>query len=102
MFGVQNVEVEEIYSLDPNEQRKEKSYGLIFLFKWRQEADSRPVLDPMDVPELFFARQIGTVSFMCCSTNAFNNLVLCETIRHLRSLECMRYTSNFERAHECR
>ena len=71
-FGVQNIEVQEIYSLDSSEQRKEKSHGLIFLFKWRSEADEREVLDPSESP-VYFARQIV---HNACATQAILGVLL--------------------------
>ena len=59
-FGAKDLQVDEIFDLSQNVS---DSYGLIFLFKWRQETDSRTVLDPSDVPGLFFARQV------CCVPN---------------------------------
>lgn len=74
-IGVKGTEVTEIYSLDENEQStlEGKSYGLIFLFKWRQETDDRPVLDPVDCPDLFFAQQVVTNA---CATQAILSVVL--------------------------
>ena len=43
MLGVKDVAVEEIYGLDPDAMI-DKSYGLIFLFKWVKEEDPREVL----------------------------------------------------------
>ena len=54
-FGATNLQVDEIFDLS---QDIPKSYGLIFLFKWQQESDSRAVLDPFEVPNLFYARQV--------------------------------------------
>ena len=71
-FGVQNIEVQEIYSLDSSEQRKEKSHGLIFLFKWRSEVDDRVVLDPSETP-VYFARQIVQNA---CATQAILGILL--------------------------
>jgi len=74
-IGVKGVAVEEIYSLDVAEQRKELSYGLIFLFKWKAEletADTRPVLDAHDSP-VFFARQIVNNA---CATQAILSVLL--------------------------
>jgi ubiquitin carboxyl-terminal hydrolase L5 len=71
-IGVKNIEVEEIYSLDSSEQRKEKSHGLIFLFKWRSEIDDRPVLEPYETP-VYFARQIVNNA---CATQAILGVLL--------------------------
>jgi ubiquitin carboxyl-terminal hydrolase L5 len=49
------------------------SHGLIFLFKWRQEVDEREVLDPSDMPELFFSRQIVNNA---CATQALLSVLL--------------------------
>lgn len=58
-FGAKDLQVDEIFDLSQNVS---DSYGLIFLFKWRQETDPREVLDPSDVPGLFFARQVNSAS----------------------------------------
>ena len=71
-IGVKNIEVEEIYSLDSAEQRKEKSHGLIFLFKWRSEVETRPILDPSESP-VYFARQIVNNA---CATQAILSVLL--------------------------
>lgn len=96
MFGVKDVAMEEIYSLDDTDQskydlrnfkspkfilpplhliEKEKCHGLIFLFKWQQELarDDREVIDPSFIPELFFARQIVTNA---CATQAILSILL--------------------------
>jgi ubiquitin carboxyl-terminal hydrolase L5 len=74
-LGVKGVAVEEIYSLDETEQTslESQSFGLIFLFKWRQEHDPRTCLDPSDVEDLFFARQ--TVN-NACATQAILSVLL--------------------------
>lgn len=56
-FGVKNVQVDEIYSLD---QLIENSYGLIFLFKWKKENDPREPIAPEYLPDLFFAQQVSS------------------------------------------
>jgi len=74
--SVKDVAVEEIYSLDSAEQKKEKCYGLIFLFKWKPElasSDDREVMDSTFIPELFFARQIVTNA---CATQAILGILL--------------------------
>ncbi len=73
MLGVKDVAVEEIYSLEQDEQQKELSYGLIFLFKWVQESDQRTVLDPNDLPDLFFAKQVVQNA---CATQAILSVLL--------------------------
>jgi len=73
-IGVEDTEVSEIYSLDENEQQTEgASYGLIFLFKWRQETDEREVIDPLNIPSLFFAQQVVTNA---CATQAILSVLL--------------------------
>lgn len=69
-FGARNLQVDEIFDLTQDVQG---SYGLIFLFKWRQETDPRPVLDPADVPGLFFARQVINNA---CATQAILSVLL--------------------------
>lgn len=71
-IGVNDAEVEEILSLDYLEGRKEKSHGLIFLFKWRSEVDDRPILDPIESP-VYFARQIVKNA---CATQAILGVLL--------------------------
>ncbi len=72
-LGVKDVAVEEIYSLEQEEQQREMSYGLIFLFKWREEVDTRQILDPYQVPDLFFARQVVQNA---CATQAILSVLL--------------------------
>lgn len=73
LFEVRNVAVEEIYSLDSSEQKLGLSYGLVFLFKWRQEVDHRVVINPADIPNLFFAKQVITNA---CATQAILSVLL--------------------------
>lgn len=72
-LGVQDVSVEEIYSLDDSEQIRETSFGLVFLFKYVNEADPRTCLDSSDVPELFYARQVVQNA---CATQAILSVLL--------------------------
>jgi len=72
-LGIQGAAVEEIYSLEQAEQQQSYSYGLIFLFKWRDEPDLRPVVSEDDSEGLIFARQIVTDA---CATQAVLSLVL--------------------------
>jgi hypothetical protein len=52
-FGVRDVEVQELYSLDLLQtdgvsecDSESQSRGLVFLFKWRAEEDIRPIVQP--------------------------------------------------------
>lgn len=88
-LGVEGVGVEEIYSLDLMLESKAKSYGLIFLFKWVQENDPRPILDPTAVENLIFSKQ--TVQ-NACATQAIlsvllnsENIEIGETLQEFKS-----------------
>lgn len=71
-LGVQDTSVEEIWSLEAvEEQMKENAFGLVYLFKHRQEAEPRPVVD---TPEgMVFARQIV---HNACATQAILGILL--------------------------
>jgi ubiquitin carboxyl-terminal hydrolase L5 len=74
--GVTDVEVQELYALDVDEMRKlAPLHGLIFLFKWKQERDDRPVLDVDETLSagVFFANQIVTNA---CATQALLAILL--------------------------
>ena len=79
-FGVRDVEVEELYTLDPQPiQQLQPVYGLIFLFKWQTEHHSQCNIDmPGDTytplsEKLFFARQMINNA---CATQAILNVLL--------------------------
>ena len=59
-FGVENVQVEEIYSLDADQFRDLKPvYGLIFLFKWvKDENPQGSLVKDSRIQEIFFAKQV--------------------------------------------
>lgn len=75
-MGVENVSVEEIYSLDEATQSGSESsglYGLIFLFKWREEIDNRPTANDANTEDLFFAKQVVQNA---CATQALLSVLL--------------------------
>ncbi len=64
-------QVEELWSLDKESVDALKPvHGLIFLFKWISETDSRTV-DP-EAPQVFFAKQVGGLH-----SHAFNEDASC-------------------------
>jgi ubiquitin carboxyl-terminal hydrolase L5 len=69
-FGVKNVQVEEVYSMD-DMSHFQKVFGLIFLFKWQKTDNStdKPFLDP----KLFFANQVINNA---CATQAILSILL--------------------------
>lgn len=74
-IGVPGVQFEEIYSLEPGafaEHDPEKIYGLVFLFKWQQEADARPTVDAGD-HGIFFAQQVIQNA---CATQAILSVLM--------------------------
>jgi len=77
-FGVEGVEVTELWSLDDDSLATlGPTHGLIFLFKWVQQmeaTDTRPVLKVDEIPEqLFFAKQMITNA---CATQALLSVLL--------------------------
>ena len=60
-FGVEGVQVEEIYSLDEDQFRDLKPvYGLIFLFKWvHDENPQGSLVKDSRIQEMFFAKQVN-------------------------------------------
>jgi len=74
-FGVENVQVEEIYSLDAEQFRDLKPvYGLIFLFKWvKDENPQGSLVKDSRIQEMFFAKQVITNA---CATQAILSLLL--------------------------
>jgi len=74
-FGVENVQVEEIYSLDADQFRDLKPvYGLIFLFKWvKDENPQGSLVKDSRIQEIFFAKQVITNA---CATQAILSLLL--------------------------
>lgn len=75
MLGVEGVGVEEVISFDDAVSlgRKLESYGLIFLFKYVSESDPRPVIDPYNIPSLFYAKQVVNDA---CATQAILSILL--------------------------
>ena len=73
-MGVENIQFEEIYSLDNLTLNLLKPiYGLIFLFKYKKEIDPRPTIDDSNLTDLFFARQMIENA---CATQAIINCLL--------------------------
>jgi ubiquitin carboxyl-terminal hydrolase L5 len=73
-FGVKGVECREVWSLDQEGMDLgEISHGLIFLFKHISSRDERPVIEPVDLPDLFFAQQVVQNA---CATQAILSVLL--------------------------
>jgi ubiquitin carboxyl-terminal hydrolase L5 len=87
-IGVKGVELGELMTLEPEElEQLDPIYGLIFLFKWTQEAEPRETLDEYD-PELFYASQVITNA---CATQAILSILMnCKDIDVGSELENLR------------
>lgn len=74
-FGVQDVVVEELYGLAPeNFQNMHPIYGLIFLFKWQRSDDTTAnVVRDSRLERLFFAKQVINNA---CATQAILSVLL--------------------------
>lgn len=89
LFGINDVSVEEEFDLDTLASSSQlQSYGLIFLFKYQQEDDNRLVIDPNNLPDLFFAKQVVSNA---CATQAIlsvllnsQDIVLSQTLQNLK------------------
>mmetsp|Transcript_27027 Transcript_27027/g.76149 ORF Transcript_27027/g.76149 Transcript_27027/m.76149 type:complete len:375 (-) Transcript_27027:79-1203(-) len=74
-IGVKGVQFEEIYDLEPGAfmtYDASQIYGLVFLFKWQQEKDSRPEIDAAD-HGIFFAQQVIQNA---CATQAILSILM--------------------------
>ncbi|KAI6191759.1 Ubiquitin carboxyl-terminal hydrolase [Aphelenchoides bicaudatus] len=72
-FGVDNVQVEELYTLDFDQLYDFKPiYGLIFLFKYRPGEETTGKLDPNN-KDVYFSQQVINNA---CATQAIVNLLL--------------------------
>jgi len=70
-IGVEDIQVEELYSLDDDSLEAVKPvYGLVFLFKY---IDDTPEVEPKEAPGVFFAKQVITNA---CATQAILAILL--------------------------
>jgi len=74
-FGVQGVQVEELWSLDPEQFENLKPiHGLIFLFKWvPNEEISGTIVQDSRLDKIFFAKQVINNA---CATQAIISILL--------------------------
>ena len=76
-IGVDNVEVEEMWTMDDADfARVGDPIGLVLLFRWRASVyatDTRATMEARDLPGLFFAKQIVTNA---CATQAILSILL--------------------------
>ncbi|EEB07256.1 ubiquitin carboxy terminal hydrolase Uch2 [Schizosaccharomyces japonicus yFS275] len=77
-LGVKDVQVDELYCLDVETlQQFQKIYGIIFLFKWKKQADNFDgELDYASLDELYFPQQIISNA---CATQALMSILLNHT-----------------------
>lgn len=69
-FGVTNVQMAEVIDMD-DLKNFSPTYGLVFLFKYKEEKDPRPVTP--SAPGVFFAQQVISNA---CATQAIINILL--------------------------
>eukprot|EP01028_Stygiella_incarcerata_P009596 TRINITY_DN45_c0_g1_i3.p1 TRINITY_DN45_c0_g1~~TRINITY_DN45_c0_g1_i3.p1 ORF type:complete len:337 (+),score=115.29 TRINITY_DN45_c0_g1_i3:196-1206(+) len=74
-IGVNGVQVEELYSLDPETFVHFKEvFGLIFLFKWKPTDSEEPSRETsLDDPSVFFAKQVISNA---CATQAILSILM--------------------------